>query len=296
MISVRLLPALLAGLLPFAEAAPKPLQTIKGCTFIPTDWADGDSFRIKTPDGTEHTIRLYGVDCLELHVANDDRNLARLREQCRYFGITDAGKNNEESMKIALALAKEASDLTAKSLHAPFTLSTRFSDGGGDPNFERIYGFITLTDGKDLGSVLVQQGWARAKGIISTMPDGMSVVEARGMLQDLEIQALKKDRGIWAKTNWDKLPVERRLQRKEKAEADIAKDQHGPGPDFKLDPNTATREQLINLDGIGDALADRIIAERTKAPFAKPEDLQRVPGISPKTLDKFRRNLEFKAR
>jgi len=151
MISVRLLPALLAGLLPFADAAPKPLQAIKGCTFIPTEWADGDSFRIKTPDGTEHTIRLYGVDCLELHVANDDRNLARLREQRRYFGITDAGKNNEESMKIALALAKEASDLTAKSLHAPFTLSTRFSDGGGDPNFERIYGFITLTDGRTLG-------------------------------------------------------------------------------------------------------------------------------------------------
>lgn len=296
MISVRMLPALLAGLLPFADAAPKPLQTIKGCTFVTTDWADGDSFRIKTPDGTEHTIRLYGVDCLELHVANDDRNLARLREQRRYFGITDAGKNNEESMKIALALAKEAADLTAKSLHAPFTLSTRFSDGGGDPNFQRIYGFITLADGRDLGSLLVQQGWARAKGIISTMPDGMFVVEARGMLQDLELQALKKDRGIWVKTNWDKLPAERQLQREEKAEAEIAKDQNGPGPDFKIDPNTATREQLIALDGIEGVLADRIIEERNKAPFSKPEDLLRVPGIKAKTLEKFRRHLGFKPR
>jgi competence protein ComEA len=296
MISVRMLPALLAGLLPFAEAAPKPLQTIKGCTFIPTDWADGDSFRIKTPDGTEHTIRLYGVDCLELHVANDDRNLARLREQRRYFGITDAGRNNEESMKIAMALAKEAADVTARSLRTPFTLSTRFSDGGGDPNFERIYGFITLAEGKDLGSVLVQQGWARAKGIISTMPDGMSVVEARGILQDLEIQALKKDRGIWAKTNWDKLPAERQLQRKEKAEADIAKDQNAPGPDFKIDPNTATRKQLIDLDGIGEALADRIIAERTKAPFAKPEDLLRVKRLPKPTLEKIRQHLIFPKR
>lgn len=268
MISVRMLPALLAGLLSFADAAPKPLQTIKGCTFIPTEWADGDSFRIKTPDGTEHTIRLYGADCLELHVANDDRNLARLREQRRYFGITDAGKNNQESMKIALALAKEAADLTAKSLHAPFTLSTRFPDGGGDPNFKRIYGYITLAEGKDLGSVLVQQGWARAKGIISTMPDGMSVEEARGMLQDLEIQALKRDCGIWAKTNWDNLPAERHLQREKKAEADIAKDQNGPGPDFKIDPNTATRKQLIDLDGIGEALriASSLSAPRSHSP------------------------------
>ncbi|TAE77098.1 MAG: hypothetical protein EAZ65_00655 [Verrucomicrobia bacterium] len=293
MISVRILPALLVGLLQFADAAPKPLQTIKGCTFIPTGWADGDSFRIKTPDGTEHTIRLYGVDCLELHVANDDRNLARLGEQRRYFGITDAGKNSEESMKIALALAKEAADYTKKSLLVPFTLSTRFSDGGGDPNFERIYGFITLGDGKDLGSVLVQQGWARAKGIISTMPDGMSVVEARGMLQDLEIQALKKDRGIWAKTNWDKLPAERRLQRKENAEADIAKAQNGPGPDFKIDPNTATREQLIALDGIEDVLADRIIEERNKTPFSKAEDLLRVKRLTKPTLEKIRSHLIF---
>lgn len=296
MISVRMLPALLAGLLPFADAAPKPLQTIKGCAFVRTEWADGDSFRIKTPDGTEHTIRLYGVDCLELHVANDDRNLARLREQRRYFGITDAGKNNEESMKIALALAKEAADLTARNLHAPFTLSTRFSDCGGDPNFKRIYGYITLADGKDLGSLLVQQGWARARGIISTMPDGMSVVEARGMLQDLEIQALKRDRGIWANTNWDKLPAERQLQRKEKAEADIAKDQNGPGPDVKIDPNTATRKQLIDLDGIGEALADRIIAERTKAPFTKPEDLLRVKRLHKPTLEKIRQHLIFPKR
>ena len=202
-----------------ATAAPKPLEKFENCTFVPTEWADGDSFRIKTATGEEHTIRLYGVDCLELHVAGNDRNLDRLREQRRYFGITDAGKNNEESMKIAAALAKQAAEFTAKSLQAPFTLHTRFSDGGGDPNFERIYGFITLADGKDLGSVLVQQGLARASGIISTMPDGMSVVEARGMLQDLEIQALKKDRGIWAKTNWEKLPAERQLQRREKAEA-----------------------------------------------------------------------------
>jgi endonuclease YncB( thermonuclease family) len=274
-------------------AAPKPLQKFENCTLVPTDWADGDSFRIRTAAGEEHTIRLYGVDCLELHVAGDDRNIARLREQRRYFGITNAGKNNEESMMIAKALAKEAADFTAKSLQAPFTLHTRFSDGGGDPDFQRFYGYVTLADGKDLGSLLVQQGLARAKGIISTMPDGTPVVEARGMLQDLEIQALKKDRGMWAKTNWDQLPAERQLQRKEIAEAQIAKNQNAPGPDFTINPNLAARKELIALKGIGDILADRVIEERKKAPFIKAEDLLRVKGLNKTTLENIRPHLVF---
>ncbi|HSP42568.1 MAG TPA: helix-hairpin-helix domain-containing protein, partial [Luteolibacter sp.] len=234
----------------------------------------------------------YGVDCLELHLG-DDRNLVRFRDQRRYFGITDVGENNEESMKIAKALAREAADFTAKSLQEPFTLHTRFADGGGDPEFKRIYGYITLADGRDLGSVLVQQGMARARGIISTMPDGMSVVEARGMLEDLEIQALKKDRGIWARTDWDQLPAERQLQRREIAEAKIAKDQNGPAPDFKIDPNKATKKELMDLKGIGEILADRIIGERKKAPFLKAEDLLRVERLTKPTLEKIRPHLVF---
>lgn len=274
-------------------AAPEPLQKFNNCTFVPTGWADGDSFRIKTATGDEHTIRLYGVDCLELHVAGNDRNLTRLREQRRYFGITDAGKNNEESMKIASALAQEAADFTAKSLHAPFTLHTRFSNGGGDPDFKRILGFITLADGNDLGSVLVQQGLARAQGIISSMPGGMPVVEARGMLEDLEIQAIKKGLGIWAKTNWEKLPAERQLLRREKAEAKIAKDQNNPDPDFKIDPNKATKKELMDLDGIGEVLADRIIEARKKSPFLKTDDLLGIKGLSKPSLEKISPHLVF---
>lgn len=281
-----------AFLLP-VTAAPKPLEKFENCTLVPTDWADGDSFQIKTPAGNKHTIRLYGVDCLELHVAGNERNLARLREQRRYFGITDAGKNNEESMRIAALLAKQGADFTAKSIRAPFTLYTRFSDGGGDPNFDRILGFITLADGKDLGSLLVQEGLARAQGFDSSMPDGKSLIEARGMLEDFEIQALKNERGIWAKTNWDKLPAERQLQRKEKAEAEIAKDQNAPDPDFKINPNTASKKELMDLDDIGEILADRIIEERKKAPFLKAEDLLKVKGLHKSTLEKIRPHLLF---
>ena len=27
------------------------LEVIPGCTLLPTDWADGDSFRVRTPSG-----------------------------------------------------------------------------------------------------------------------------------------------------------------------------------------------------------------------------------------------------
>lgn len=52
----------------------------------------------------------------------------------------------------------------------------------------------------------------------------------------------------------------------------------------KININTASREQLMSLSGIGASYADRIIAHRDKnGPFQKPEDLMKVKGIGTKT-------------
>jgi len=54
-----------------------------------------------------------------------------------------------------------------------------------------------------------------------------------------------------------------------------------------LDLNRATREELESLPGIGPALAARILESRAReGPYGSPEDLIRVSGIGPATLQR----------
>ena len=60
-----------------------------------------------------------------------------------------------------------------------------------------------------------------------------------------------------------------------------------PG-DAPIDVNTATADELQRLPGVGPVTARNIIAARATAPFRSVEDLDRVKGIGPKTVAKFR--------
>ncbi|MGD0898393.1 MAG: helix-hairpin-helix domain-containing protein [Thermoguttaceae bacterium] len=58
---------------------------------------------------------------------------------------------------------------------------------------------------------------------------------------------------------------------------------------FQVDINGADWPELVQLPGVGKNLAQRIVeSRRTQGPFVDHEDLRRVRGIGPKTLENIR--------
>ena len=70
------------------------------------------------------------------------------------------------------------------------------------------------------------------------------------------------------------------------AHAEAAQAAHRPlSAGEKIDPNTATAQELARLPRVGLALAQRIVADRdSSGPFASLEALDRVSGIGPGLL------------
>ena len=258
------------------------LKKIANCQLIPTDWADGDSFSVRLPDGKEQTIRLYGADCIEIHVQGDDSNARRLRDQRRYFGIGD--------ILIAKSMGEAAKAATFEKLAQPFTIHTSFADGRGDERFSRVYAFVETADGTDLAEWLVSQGLARAFGVVRQLPDGTRGAEWREQLIDLELTAAGASRGAWAKTDWEKLPAFRKQSRDEIAELSTAKGIKTADESDRIDPNTASRDALMSLPGVGEKTADAIIETR---PYKTLQDLLNAPGIGPASLKKIQPFLEI---
>lgn len=265
------------------------MESFSDSRLMAADWADGDSFRVKTVVGREFTVRLYGVDCIETgpYTPSDAR---RLRDQRQYFGISAHGGSFRSSVELAERYGKLATSQVAEWLGEPFTVHTAFADARGDARYERFYGFVTLADGRDLGAALVSSGLARAYGVLRGHPDGRTSHEYGQSLTDLEIQAAVRRKGVWEHTDWEKLPEERRLLREYEEEIRTTIRRPLVEGEFRIDPNTAARDELMRLPGIGETMALRIIQAR---PHADAEALLKVSGIGQATLERILPFLRF---
>ncbi len=269
--------------LPVVAAAGITMQTFTNVTVVSHANNDGDSFKVRL-QGTNCTIRLYFVDCPESSVGMDAQ-IRRIREQTRYFGLKDSRRT--------LRFGKTAAAHVQRTLSKPFTVHTAYARAPGG----RFYGFVSTASGKDLGSLLVASGWARCRGIGRRTPGGIVQQEMRQRLEDMQDAAMLKRVGVWKESDSDRIAELRAEQRLE--EAELAKERHelehidGPGLGGKLDLNSISKQQLTDVKGIGETLADRIIAAR---PFRSVDELLKVKGIGEKTLAKLRGHFLVAAR
>ena len=109
---------------------------------------------------------------------------------------------------------------------------------------------------------------APARGLIPPAPGGLTVL------------TLLTGAGLLALLGWLTLRPVTLVDFRQPPDATIR---------FSLDINTAPVQELSLLPGIGPTMAKRIIADRhDHGPFQSIDDIARVPGIGPVTLEQIR--------
>jgi len=83
LITSAVLVALHVSALAGRAPAARPFERFDGCVLEPDEWTDGDSFRVRLPDGRLETFRLYYVDTTESRSRGK-----RSDEQAAYFNLT----------------------------------------------------------------------------------------------------------------------------------------------------------------------------------------------------------------
>ncbi len=257
------------------------LQTITGCTLIEAPGNDGDSFRVRTPEDGEHIVRLYYADCPETTVGTET-DARRVRDQTAYFGLPSHAET--------VAFGQQAAERVREVLQEPFTIHTSFAHGGGRSAEGRIYAFVRTADGQDLAEFLVREGLARAIGMRRETPEGVHRDEADQRMRDLELAAALGRKGVWARSDPERLIALRAERRAESVQLQEIRDDlraaaapTGDTPNL----NTAARDALLLLPGIGPVRAQAIIDHR---PYNDFNDLLKINSIGPATVNTLRRH------
>ena len=163
-----------------SRPAQERFECLGHCTLLEADGNDGDSFRVRHPDGVSR-FRLYWVDTCETRADFPER----VRHQARYFGIPESRVPE---------FGERARSLTLSRLRrGAFEVYTRW-----EPVMEsdRFHAFVRC-DGEWLCQTLVCEGLARIFTLPAPAPDGTSEAAFGARLRELEREARRERRGAW---------------------------------------------------------------------------------------------------
>ncbi|MFM2199351.1 MAG: hypothetical protein RLZZ505_2783 [Verrucomicrobiota bacterium] len=168
-------------------------ETYTGCTLAQDRGNDGDSFRVKLPDGRSEIIRLYFVDTPESAFktyGGGENNHRRIDQQAADMG----GITPQQAVEIG----KKAKAFTLSTLEkSAFTIHTEWDSPFDD---ERYHAFIEVTEGgtrRFLHELLVEKGLARIHTKGAPLPDGTSERQHKDQLYKLQSAAKAKKFGAW---------------------------------------------------------------------------------------------------
>jgi endonuclease YncB( thermonuclease family) len=229
--------AWLAFVAPTDVLAAKKWREYTGCTLIPNESNDGDSFHVKAGNIKSKTylFRLYFVDTPEAEKSLPER----LKEQADYFGVATPMN--------MVSIGKAAVQFTENFLKdGNFIVYSRLSDALGRSGMDRDYALVMSGD-KDLATELVRNGLARVYGsgtdLTDLEPYGKDEESWWRRLHTAELEAKNAKRGAWALSSGPANPLAALFAPREVAEQDVVLS--GPTYLYPLDaPNGQPMGQL----------------------------------------------------
>lgn len=111
-----------------------------------------------------------------------------------------------------------------------------------------------------------------------------AINKAEGITKDADIQNLDLDRKLKA---GEKIVVPQKKTLEDEEDVEL-----NETSSYKININTASKEQLTELDGIGEKTAEKIIEYREKQKFTDIEELKEVNGIGEKKFEKIKEQVE----
>lgn len=173
-------------------------ERLTGCVLVDSRSNDGDSFRVKLPNGQERIFRLYFVDAPETGVvsyADGKTSEKRLAHQADYFG----GLTQDQTIAVGKNARKWTAELLKKA--GSFTVETRNEIVF---NNKRHYALVRIPVGSEaereerwLHELLVEEGLVRVYTKGTNLPDGVEAEQQKRRLHQLEEEARKARKGGW---------------------------------------------------------------------------------------------------